>query len=82
MENRFKVLRVFSVIFKVTAFLSLVFLGIGVAGVAAGGMPEGVARGQVVLNMLISFSVSFLVLYSFGEIIRLLLIVEEQTRRP
>lgn len=82
MEKRFKVLRIFSVIFKMIAAICIVFLGIGLAGVVTGARPENVPLAQVILNVTISFLVSFLTFYSLGEIIRLLLVIEEQTRRP
>jgi len=81
MEKRFKVLRVFSIVFKVIAALCVVFLGVGLAGVAAGGKPENVPVVQVVVNVIAYFSILFLTFYSLGEIIRVLLAIEEQTRK-
>lgn len=82
MEDRFKLLRIFSVIFRVLAWAGLVlgFLGIGGILVNAKGASAAL-RGTAVLNLLIRALLFFLVFYTAGETIRVLLAIEQNTRR-
>ncbi len=81
MGNSFKLLRIFSVVFKVLAWLVLVLIAVGVVGVVLSKDPDA-NTPPVLLNMLFSGLVGFLVMYTLGEIIRLLLVVESNTRKP
>lgn len=81
MENSFKLLKVFSVIFKILAWLVLVMIAVGVTGVILTKDPEA-NTAPVLLNMAFSGLVGFLVMYSLGEIIRILLAIESNTRKP
>ena len=80
MGNPFKLLRIFSVVFRVLAWLVLVLIAVGVTGVIVSKDPEA-NTPPVLLNMVFSGLVGFLVLYSLGEIIRLLLVIESNTRK-
>jgi len=82
MEKGFKLLRVFSVTFKVLACLTLVLMLIGVMGALVGVEDRTPMTGTLILNMAFSGLLGFLVLYALGEIIRVLLLIEAQTRKP
>ena len=81
MGNSFKLLRIFSVVFKILAWLVLVLIGVGVTGVILSKDPNA-NTPPVLLNMVFSGLVGFLVMYSMGEIIRVLLLIESNTRKP
>ena len=83
MENRFRVLKVFSVVFKVLSFATLVVMGIGIVGVVMGrkSLPPNVSPVQIIMSQLIGLSVSSLICYTFGEISRILRVIEERTRK-
>ena len=73
MEN-FKLLRLFSIVFKILAWGVLVLMGTGLAGLFVARNEPGVHfTGPVALNMIFSGVVAFLFFYAFGEVIRLLL---------
>ena len=82
MGNSFKVLRFFSSIFKVLAFLWVILIGVSVAGllVARKTQPD-FPIGQAVTQVVVSGIVGFLLFFALGEIIRLLLAIEAQTHR-
>lgn len=74
MEQSFKLLRIFSVVFKILAWVVLVLMGTGLAGLFVARNEPGVnVTGPVALNMVFSGVVAFLFFYAFGETIRLLL---------
>lgn len=81
MENRFRLLKVFSATFKVLAIVMLVLMVVGIVGIVTGEKPQGVPIVQVVTNMMVGLVVTSLMFYSLGEIIRVLLKIEEQTRK-
>lgn len=81
MGNSFKLLRIFSVVFKVLAWLVLVLIAVGITGVVLSKDPQATTP-PVILNMVFSGLVGFLVMYSLGEIIRVLLLIESNTRKP
>ena len=81
MGNSFKLLKIFSTAFKVIAGLVLLLVLIGVVGILVARDPQ-INIPQVVLNMLFSGLMGFLIMFSLGEIIRLLLVIEQNTRRP
>lgn len=79
--NRFKILKIFSLIFKVLAFASVAIGLITAVGVfVSGGTPE-VPR-QMSILFVVGGAFQFVVFYTVGDLIRLLLAIEEQTRRP
>ncbi len=81
MEKRFRLLKVFSVTFKVLSLLMLALMVVGLVGIAVGEKPQGIPLAQVVTNMIVAMLVTSLMFYSLGEIIRVLLAIEEQTRK-
>ena len=80
MGNSFKLLRIFSVAFKVVAWLFLIMIAVGIVGIVVSKDPQ-VNTPPVYLNMGMTAVVGFLSFYSAGEIIRVLLIVESNTRK-
>ena len=80
MSNSFGLLKILSVAFKVLAFVVLVLMLTGVVGLVMGRDPS-VPLIPLVLNMVFSGVLAFLMMYAFGEVIRLLLAVESQTRK-
>ena len=81
MEN-FKLLRIFSITFKVLSFAIIVLMGAGLVGIfMARKEPEAGPVVPMALNMIFSGFIAFLVFYTLGEIIRILFVIEEQTRK-
>ena len=82
MNNPFKLLKVFSIVFKVIAGVLFVIIGIiGTVGILiTKDLPPGMSRWVAVPQFLQGVFV-FLLLYTLAEIIRLLLAVEERTRK-
>ena len=80
MGDSFKLLRIFSVVFKVLAWLVVVLISIGLVGVILSRDPQA-SSPPVLLNMVFSGVVAFLVMYTLGEIIRVLLVIEGNTRK-
>ena len=80
MSDSFGLLKILSVAFKVLAFVVLVLMLTGVVGLVMGRDPS-VPLIPLVLNMVFSGVLAFLMMYAFGEVIRLLLAVESQTRK-
>ena len=82
MPNSFGLLKGLSVVFKVLACLIFVLMLVGLTGTLIAGrnqqMPIPV---PVILNTFFSGILAFLLLFTFGEVIRLLLAVEAQTRK-
>lgn len=81
-QKPFKLLRVFSVLFKVLAWLTLLLMAVGVVGALMGAEGGTDWTVPVILNMGMSGLLGFIVLYALGEIIRVLLIIEANTRTP
>ncbi len=83
MGNPFKLLKILSVIFRILAWVGLVIAVVGIVGVlVAPSTPEVPARSALVANLVISALLFFLVFYTVGEIIRVLLAIEQNTRKP
>lgn len=82
MQNSFGLLNKLSVIFKVLACLVFVLMSVGLVGtlVSAKNSSQAVPV-PVVLNMAFSGVLAFLMLFTFGEVIRILLAIEAQTRK-
>ena len=81
MSNSFGLLRILSVAFKVLACVVLVLMLTGVVGLVMGRDSSVPFPVPLVLNMVFSGILAFLVMYAFGEVIRLLLVIESQTRK-
>ena len=80
MSDSFGLLRILSAAFKVLACVVLVLMLTGVVGLVMGRDPS-VPLVPLVLNMVFSGILAFLMMYAFGEVIRLLLAIESQTRK-
>jgi VIT1/CCC1 family predicted Fe2+/Mn2+ transporter len=83
MTGSFGALKFFPVVFKVLACLILVLMLTGVVGTVMSrdtSVPFQV-QAPIILNMVFSGILAFLLLYAFGEVIRLLLAIEAQTRK-
>ena len=80
MSDSFGLLKILSVAFKVLACVVLVLMLTGVVGLVVGRDPS-VPLIPLVLNMVFSGVLAFLMMYAFGEVIRLLLSIESQTRK-
>lgn len=94
MDRRFTALRIIGTVFKILAWISLIFgilgaIGMLILGFTLSGMegPLGLDLGgplaglAMFLVTLIIAAVSFLALYAVGESVYLLLSMEENTRR-
>ncbi len=80
MEERFRLLKVFGLVFKVLAWAALIFGLVGVVGVLiSGGTPE--TPRAMALQVFLSTGLSFVIFYTVAEVIKLLLTIEEQTRK-
>ena len=83
MTDSFGLLKTLSVVFKVLACVVFVLMLVGFAGtlVAANRNPATPVPVPMILNMAFSGILAFLMLFTFGEVIRLLLAIEAQTRK-
>ncbi len=81
MSNSFGLLKILSVTFKVLACVVLVLMLIGVVGMVMGRNPSAPLSVPLVLNMVFSGILAFFTMVAFGEVIRLLLAIESQTRK-
>lgn len=81
MNPSFKILSILSMALKVYAFLTLVLLAVGLVGLFMAGEAVGPQKFQIILNMVLGGTLFFLVLYSLGDLIRLLLHIEAKTRK-
>ncbi len=80
MERNFKLLRVFSVFFKVFAWVALIIGLIGVVGILMkGGTPE--TPKTLSISMLAVSLLYFVIFYAAGDAIRLLLVLEERSKK-
>ena len=78
--DRFRILKILSIVFKVLAFASVVIGLVAAVGVlVSGGTPE-VPR-QTSLLLVVGGVFQFVVFFTVSEVIRLLLAIEEQTRK-
>ena len=80
MSDSFGLLRILSAAFKVLACVVLVLMLTGVVGLVVGRDPS-VPLVPLVLNMVFNGVLAFLTMYAFSEVIRLLLVIESQTRK-
>ncbi len=80
MDSSFKLLRNLGVIFKLVAWAALVFGLIGMVGVLMGGGAPGTPRGVSFIILLVSV-LYFVIFYTVAEVIKLLLVLEERSRK-
>ena len=82
MPDPFRLLRILSVVFKVLAFVFLILVLIAVVGILVAPAEVGTPpRLPMIMNMVFSGLLAFLTLFTLGEIIRLLLVIEAQTKK-
>ena len=81
MERPIRRLKILAVIFKVLAWGALVMGLVGVVGVLVAGHTPDAPPGMPWMILLASAG-NFLILYTVGEVIKLLLSIEKQTRPP
>ena len=94
MDRRFMALRIIATVFKILAWLALIFGLLGAIGALLIGFTLSGQEGLLGLNLsgplagiaifvvsLIVAIISFLLLYTFAEFIYLFLSIEENTRR-
>ena len=78
----FGLLQKLSILFKVISFLVFVLMLIGVVGMLVANRHQATPIPmQVILNTAFSGILAFLMLFTAGEVIRLLLAIEAQTRK-
>ncbi|MBI3318895.1 MAG: hypothetical protein HYZ90_07155 [Candidatus Omnitrophica bacterium] len=80
MENRFRQLKVLGVVFKVVAWGAGIVGAVGAVGTLMSGGSPGTPRGVSAMILLVS-ALYFVIFYTVGEVIRLLLAIEERTRK-
>lgn len=80
MGSPFKLLRIFGVLFKGVAWAALVVGIVGAVGVLVGGGTPQAPR-SISMAIFLSSALYFILFYTLGEIIRLLLVVEQNTRK-
>lgn len=81
MSSSFGLLKILSVVFKVLAWVVLALMLTGVVGIAMSRDPSSPVPVPMILNMVFSGVLAFLMMVAFGEVIRLLLAIESQTRK-
>jgi len=82
MTNSFGLLKILSMVFKVLAWVVLLLMLVGLVGtLVASRNPASPVPTPMILNMAFSGVLAFLMLFTFGEVIRLLLAIEQQTRK-
>lgn len=79
MSDSYRLLRIFSIAFKVLALVVLVLMASGLVGLfVIRRDPEVRITPPEVANMIFSGTAGFLIFYAFGELIRLLLDIRSQ----
>ncbi len=82
MTNSFGLLNLLSRVFKILAWVVLLLMMVGLVGtLVASKDPASPVPVPMILNMAFSGVLAFLMLFAFGEVIRLLLTIEQQTRK-
>ena len=82
MTNSFGLLKSLSMVFKVLAWVVLLLMMIGLVGILVSNKdPASPVPIPMILNMVFSGILAFLMLFAFGEVIRLLLAIEQQTHK-
>jgi len=82
MTNSFGLLKILSIVFKVLAWVVLLLMMIGLVGnLITNKELSGPPLVQAIVNTVLSSIMAFLMLFAFGEVIRLLLAIEQQTHK-
>ncbi|MBI3616032.1 MAG: hypothetical protein HY211_05915 [Candidatus Omnitrophica bacterium] len=87
MEKRFKLLRIFGLIFKVIAWACLLLGIVGAVGVFVAGTAPQAPGAKVpppaiaIAVVLAAWTLFFLIFYTVSELIKLLLTIEENSRK-
>ncbi len=82
MTNSFGLLKVLSTLFKILACVVLLLMLVGLVGILVSNKdPASPVPVPMILNMAFSGVLAFLTLFAFGEVIRLLLAIEQQTHK-
>ncbi|MDO8730937.1 MAG: hypothetical protein Q7J69_07150 [Candidatus Omnitrophota bacterium] len=82
MSSSFGLLKILSVTFKVLACVVLVLMLTGAVGIVmTPADPSSPVPVPLILNMVFNGILAFLTMVAFGEVIRLLLAIESQTRK-
>ena len=84
MEKRFKLLKLFGLLFKVIAWVCLLLGIVGAVGVFVAGnsQAQGVPpRAVGIAVVLAAWSLFFLIFYTVSEVIGILLTIEENSRK-
>ena len=82
MTNTFGLLKILSTVFKILAWVVLLLMLVGLVGtLVANRDPASPVPVPMILNMVFSGILAFLMLFAFGEVIRLLLAIESQTHK-
>ena len=81
MKNEFGLLNILSVVFKVLACAVFVLMLTGLVGTLMSRDASAPLPVPLILNMVFSGILAFLMLFAFGEVIRLLLAIEFRTRK-
>ena len=80
MPDRFRILRVIAVLFKVIAWAALLVGIIGAVGLFLSKGNPATPKGVSFVILLVS-SLYFMVFFALSEIIHLLFVIEQQTRK-
>ena len=81
MNEPFNLLRVAALLFKVIAWFVLILMAVGIVALLIGSDAQTPLPVPVLLNMVFSGLVGFLLFFALGEIVRLLLAIESNTRK-
>ncbi len=82
MSHSFELLKKLSAVFKVLAFVVLVLMAIGLVGTLMAAKQQGTAVPvPVVVNMVFSGILAFLMMFTLGEVIRILVAIESNTHK-
>lgn len=80
--SSFGLLKTLSVVFKVLAFVVLALMLIGLVGTVMASRNQGTPIPMpVALNMVFSGILAFLMLFTLGEVLRILLAIESNTHK-
>jgi hypothetical protein len=81
MNEPFKLLKISALLFKVIAWFVLILMAVGIVALLIGSDAQAPLPVPVLLNMVFSGLVGFLLFFALGEIVRVLLAIEANTRK-
>ena len=81
MNPSFKLLKVAAMLFKVIAWFVLILMAVGIVALFMGSDAQTPLPVPILLNMAFSGLVGFLLFFALGEIVRILLLIEANTRK-